>query len=67
MGIELLDFGNRTFYSGGDTLEYYIDTEVKYLELKEGERLLGVKYGSRKFPNRCYPYDVQFTLQRFTG
>ena len=62
MGIELLDFSDQTFCSAGDTVQYYINTEVKEFELKEGERLLGVKYGRREFQNRCYAYDVQFVI-----
>ncbi len=62
MGIELLDFSDQSFCNAGDTLEYYINTEVKEFELKEGERLLGVRYGRREWPDFCYAYDVQFVI-----
>ena len=67
MGIELLDFSDQTFCSAGDTVQYYINTEVKEFELKEGERLLGVKYGGRGKPRNCYAFDVQFIIGSLTA
>jgi hypothetical protein len=48
LGIELLDFSYKSICRAGNTLENLDNTEMKEFELKEGERLLGIKYGRRK-------------------
>ncbi len=67
LGIELLDFNDKIFCSTGDTLSYYEHSEEKQFELKEGERLLGVKYGRREWPNNCYAHDVQFIIGKLSS
>ncbi len=69
MGIELLDFSDQTICSAGDTLSYYLHSEEKQFELKEGERLLGIKYGRREWKTKtsCYAHDVQFIIGKLSS
>jgi hypothetical protein len=60
LGIQLLDFSDQRICRAGDTLKNIKSTKVKEFELKEGEKLLGIVYGRRMWPDFCPVFDVQF-------